>query len=358
MTLHASDPPARPPVEVMPAPATEPLVSIVIPCFNAERWVGEAIQSALDQTYSNKEVIVIDDGSTDRSLDVIRSFGPSIRWETGPNRGGCAARNQGLDLARGALIQFLDSDDLLHVDKLRLQVPLLLTDRRSCVFCNIEVVDLATGSRLEVVAPKEQDSFLSCCFDRIQTGAPLHWKDTIQQIGGFDEELPCAQEFDLHLRLACAGIRFRHLPHLLTSIRRRPGSVSSDEVRLYRVMGRVLTGAARLLDPEDPRLQVRSQHIATKIAACGRWLLRFGDVAGGMEAFRAALEVHASGGLVGAYSAPALMLRRIAGPVVAERLLWRMRRLRHSVASHQRQGGLARSEEPPGDRLGAGAALP
>ena len=63
------------------------LVSILIPCYNAERWVGEAVQSALDQTYPKKEIIVVDDGSTDRSLDVIKSFGPRIRWETGPNRG-------------------------------------------------------------------------------------------------------------------------------------------------------------------------------------------------------------------------------------------------------------------------------
>ncbi len=77
--------------------ASMPLVSIVIPCFNAEGTVGEAIQSALDQDYPNREVIVIDDGSTDKSVDVIRTFGDSIRWETGPNRGGNVARNRGLD---------------------------------------------------------------------------------------------------------------------------------------------------------------------------------------------------------------------------------------------------------------------
>ena len=75
-------------------PVTTPLISIVIPCYNAERYVGEAIRSALSQTYPNVEIIVIDDGSTDGSLDVIRSFGGAIRWETGPNRGGCAARNR------------------------------------------------------------------------------------------------------------------------------------------------------------------------------------------------------------------------------------------------------------------------
>src|ERR1035437_936377 len=98
------------------------LVSIIIPCFNAERWISEAIQSCLDQTYQPIEVIVIDDGSTDKSLEVIKSFGDKIRWETGPNRGGCAARNRGIKLANGSYLQFLDADDLLHPNKIASQM--------------------------------------------------------------------------------------------------------------------------------------------------------------------------------------------------------------------------------------------
>ena len=94
-----------------------PLTSVVIPCYNAEGYVGEAIESALNQTYRPVEVIVIDDGSTDGSLDVIRSFGDRIRYESGPNRGPSAARNRGVQLARGELIQFLDADDVLHPEK-------------------------------------------------------------------------------------------------------------------------------------------------------------------------------------------------------------------------------------------------
>src|SRR5690606_2283060 len=99
-----------------------PLVSIIIPCYNAEKYVAEAIQSALDQTYPNCEVIVIDDGSTDGSLEVIQSFGDKIRCETGPNKGGCAARNRGLELAKGEWIQFLDADDLISVEKIERQM--------------------------------------------------------------------------------------------------------------------------------------------------------------------------------------------------------------------------------------------
>lgn len=86
-----------------------PLVSILIPCFNAERWVSTAIASALQQTWRNKEVVVIDDGSTGASLEKIAAFRGAIRWETGGHRGLCAAQNLGIARARGSYIQFLDA---------------------------------------------------------------------------------------------------------------------------------------------------------------------------------------------------------------------------------------------------------
>lgn len=98
-----------------------PIVSIVIPCYNKVAYVAAAIESALSQT-ADCEVIVIDDGSTDGSLEAIRHFDGRIRWETGPNRGGSAARNRGLTLAEGRFIQFLDADDILPADKVALQL--------------------------------------------------------------------------------------------------------------------------------------------------------------------------------------------------------------------------------------------
>jgi glycosyltransferase involved in cell wall biosynthesis len=103
-------------------PRNEPLVSIVIPCHNAERWVSEAIESALGQTYANIEVIVVDDGSSDGSLRVIKQFDGKIKWISTPNRGPCAARNVGLRAAGGEWIQFLDADDLLHPGKVHLSL--------------------------------------------------------------------------------------------------------------------------------------------------------------------------------------------------------------------------------------------
>lgn len=99
-----------------------PLVSIIIPCHNAECFVAETIQSSLGQSYANCEIIVIDDGSTDRSYEIIGGFGDRIQHLKSINKGGSSARNLGLQKAKGSFIQFLDSDDLMAPDKIEKQL--------------------------------------------------------------------------------------------------------------------------------------------------------------------------------------------------------------------------------------------
>ncbi len=100
-----------------------PLVSIIIPCFNAAPWLAETLESALAQTWRATEILLVDDGSTDDSLAIARSFeARGVRVLRQPNRGASAARNAGLGTARGEFIQFLDADDLLAPDKIAVQV--------------------------------------------------------------------------------------------------------------------------------------------------------------------------------------------------------------------------------------------
>lgn len=100
-----------------------PLVSIIIPAWNAGRWLDETLRSALAQTWPAIEIIVVDDGSTDDTLAIARQFeGPLVRVVTQPNSGASSARNHGLRLARGDYIQFLDADDLLAPDKIAEQL--------------------------------------------------------------------------------------------------------------------------------------------------------------------------------------------------------------------------------------------
>lgn len=100
-------------------------VSVIIPVYNREASIGRAIRSAIEQTYPNLEILVVDDGSTDTTPDVLRSFGAQIRVLTQPRRGAYAARNAGLREASGEYIAFLDSDDAWFPDRLARGVPML-----------------------------------------------------------------------------------------------------------------------------------------------------------------------------------------------------------------------------------------
>jgi glycosyltransferase involved in cell wall biosynthesis len=105
-----------------------PLVSIIIPCFNAEPWVAAAVESALAQTWKEIEIIAINDGSSDGSKAVLQGYaGPRVQVIDQPNQGAAAARNAGLRAARGEFIQFLDADDLLTPTKIANQLSLLET---------------------------------------------------------------------------------------------------------------------------------------------------------------------------------------------------------------------------------------
>lgn len=115
--------------------AETPLVSVVMPAFNVAWCVRRAIDSVLTQTYLRHEIIVIDDGSTDDTASVLASYGDRIRVISQTNRGMSAARNRGIDAARGTLVAFLDADDYWLSEKLARQVE-LLQRRPEVGFCS------------------------------------------------------------------------------------------------------------------------------------------------------------------------------------------------------------------------------
>jgi len=114
---------------------TYPLVSVVIPTFNRANQVGDAVQSALNQSWPHCEVIVVDDGSTDATQEVLEAFGDQIRHVKTPNCGVAAARNRGIRESRGAWLAFLDSDDLWHPEKIERQMRALAEHEAHVCFC-------------------------------------------------------------------------------------------------------------------------------------------------------------------------------------------------------------------------------
>jgi glycosyltransferase involved in cell wall biosynthesis len=193
-----------------------PFVSILIPCYNAERWIAQAIESALAQTWPEKEIIVLDDGSTDASLDIIRQFDGRIRWESGPNRGGGAARNRLLTLAKGEWLQYLDADDYLLPEKVARQAEFVAAQAGvDVLFGPITLEHWSdAGSRRELLPiPEPHDLWILLASWRLpQTGAPLWRKEAIVEVGGWKLGQPCCQEHELYLRLLMGGKRFAYCP--------------------------------------------------------------------------------------------------------------------------------------------------
>jgi glycosyltransferase involved in cell wall biosynthesis len=189
------------------------LVSILIPCFNTEKLIGECIGSALAQTWPEKEIIVVDDGSTDRSLDIIREFDGRIRWETGRNRGGNSARNRLLELSKGEWLQYLDADDYLRPDKIRGQVQFASERPDADIICSPTVWEKkcedGTFFWQESVFPRERDPWIMLALWQLpQTGGSLWRRSALQRVGGWLIGQPCCQEHELYLRLLQAGSPF------------------------------------------------------------------------------------------------------------------------------------------------------
>lgn len=189
-------------------------VSILIPCYNAERWVRQAIQSALDQTHEDKEVIVVDDGSTDGSLEIIKSFGSQIQWKSGPNQGGNVARNRLLNSATGEWLQYLDADDYLLPEKLTGQVTSISAKVDVIYSPTIWIHFDADGQELDqrhFQIPPPHDPWKHLIMWRLpQTGGALWRRTAIQDVGGWKEDQPCCQEHELYFRLLNAEKNFRY----------------------------------------------------------------------------------------------------------------------------------------------------
>jgi glycosyltransferase involved in cell wall biosynthesis len=174
----------------------EPTISLIIPCFNAERYVGEAIASALDQSRPPDEIIVVDDGSGDDSSRVVRAFGASVRYVWQENRGIGAARNAGMAMAGGDILAFLDADDLWPKDSVATRLAVLMADPG---------LDFAYGRVAEFQNGGARYRELSLS-GRL-AGATLIHRRVFDRIGVFDPALRMGEMIDWVARAEAAGCR-------------------------------------------------------------------------------------------------------------------------------------------------------
>lgn len=192
-------------------------VSILIPCHNAERWVGQAIESALAQTHPDTEVIVVDDGSTDRSLEIIQGFSNRIQWESTPNQGGNAARNRLLERATGEWVQYLDADDYLKPDKVATQLQEGSPIKESDLLYSPIIVEHWDHEQSISFDKADFDTSLDIHalwldWRVAQTGAVLWRRRALESIGGWNTDFPRCQDNEVTLRALQSKLQIAFTP--------------------------------------------------------------------------------------------------------------------------------------------------
>jgi glycosyltransferase involved in cell wall biosynthesis len=250
------------------------LVSLIIPTYNREEFLLEAIQSVIAQTYRPIECIVVDDGSTDNirmlvkeiSISVGESF--SFQYIYQQNLGSQVARNTGTSASTGAFIQYLDSDDLLYPEKIERQVDYLIS-HPDCegVFGDWQVGNAA--KKVTIIAYKKEDFIAQILTERcIANFSFLMRREIVEKIGDWDINIKRNQEIDFHLRGILAGGNFEYQTGLCglwrTHINERIVTNTSldDIINFYQNAEKTLN-----------KYQLFNQRLAVKIADLYMWLI-------------------------------------------------------------------------------------
>jgi glycosyltransferase involved in cell wall biosynthesis len=218
------------------ADGTLDLISVIVPCYNRGRLIGETLASIAAQSYSPIEVIVVDDGSSDDSAEVVKRWmdvnGPRHKhiigfqyiWQR--NTGPSAARNHGLDASKGQYIQFLDSDDILHREKLTKQVTAINQVGADFCVCNCQTFGECSGNAGTVFdfynRPHAVDDFPA--YYPMNTPAPLYRREVVLRNGPWDETLDAGEDFEFNFRIVARGARGVWLNDVLLDVRKHNGS--------------------------------------------------------------------------------------------------------------------------------------
>ena len=239
-----------------------PTVSVIMPAYNVAAFIGEALQSVLSQTFTDYEVIVVNDGSPDtEELErVLQPFQSRIRYLKQENRGVSAARNAGIRAARGSFVAHLDPDDAWEPEYLAAQLAVLNADP------SIDV--LYPDALIFGDAPEAGLRYMQWCASEGEVTVENLFKgkchvmcsvtarrEALLRAGLFDEDLRCAEDFDLWLRLMKSGGRISYHRRVLVRYRRRASSHTADAEWLSKSLLRVLEKAEKTMDLSAPELE-------------------------------------------------------------------------------------------------------
>ena len=207
-------------------------ISVVIPTYNRADLLREAVDSVLAQQWSELEVVVVDDGSTDRTPELLAGYGDHVRVIRQENAGESNARNAGILAAKHEVIALLDSDNRWHAGKLRRQMELFSADPAPDFtftaytrFGDVPREDVMLDGWEATQEHALEQLLLGC---RINTSTVVASRSCLTAAGLFDEGLRCAQDYDLWLRVAVQGYRIAYLPEPLTEYRMHGDAVSGN----------------------------------------------------------------------------------------------------------------------------------
>ncbi|MBN1594253.1 MAG: glycosyltransferase family 2 protein [Candidatus Coatesbacteria bacterium] len=268
-----------------------PKVSIIIPVYNDEAHVERAIQSALSQTLEDIEVVVVNDGSTDGTGDILERYKDKIVIVTQENQGAGSSRNAGIDASHGDYLCFLDSDDQFSIEKAKVQADYLDKDPSiGLVYGVSSAMDARDGSVIKTfrVESSPSDRTIGPFPPFYHTSAFLVRREWLEKVGGFDGNMRWAMDTDLRFKLWAAGCKF--MPHrdVVGYYTVRPGSLSGNPARQWEMHLEALLRHFEAMGDSIPQ-PVKNEHLATTWLriACGRSI--HGDDRVATEAIRTAL---------------------------------------------------------------------
>jgi glycosyltransferase involved in cell wall biosynthesis len=208
---------------------SDPIVSIVIPVYNGADFLREAIESALNQTYARIEVIVVNDGSTDRGMTerIAASYGNRIRYVTRPNGGVAAALNTGIRIMAGDFFSWLSHDDIYYSRKVETQLASMALESVPCamLYSDFDIIDAhsrRTGT-CKIPAVLAADPLLAILSTIVHGCSTLISREILDSVGLFDERLRATQDNDMWLRIHRRGFPIRHIPEVLIGSRKHAG---------------------------------------------------------------------------------------------------------------------------------------
>lgn len=223
----------------------KPLVSIIIPAYNAGKYIKQTVESAVGQTYKNIEIIVIDDGSKDKTAEIVRSLGDQrIIYVFQENKGQSAARNVGIKIAKGKYIAFLDSDDLFLLQKIERQVN-FLENNPDCGVCYSKIYHFFSDQP-ERLYYNPIPNYSGYIFDKLLTHSVVNplaaviRKEYLDKYGGFKEDWRRCDEQYLWLKMAFNKVKFCYLDEVLGHYRINRESMSNQNVYVVETMEKFL----------------------------------------------------------------------------------------------------------------------